>query len=235
MIVALRVLIVALAALSLSGCVSTVSGIAVRAHHAGLSSDLPDVPAMTEADLDRVLLSIGDLNGIMGATGLRIDKQFSEMTDHTDDVSDPECLGAIYGAEEQVYATSGWTALRDEVVRERGDGNDHWVEQIAVLYPSEAKSAKFFELSHDQWQNCAGTSIETYGDDFTYWWDIEDLNATDAVLSQTVRQRDADGWACQHTLAVASNLIVEAWACSYDIGDEAQAIVSDMLANAAKK
>jgi len=34
---------------------------------------------------------------------------------------------------------------------------------------------------------------------------------------------------------VVSNVTVEAWACSYDVKDEAAAIANDMVANAAKK
>ncbi len=57
------------------------------------------------------------------------------MTDSSDKVSDPDCLGAMFGAEEAVYKGSGWTAVRDVVAREPEDDNDHWIEQTAVIYP----------------------------------------------------------------------------------------------------
>ena len=81
------------------------------------------------------------------------------MTDHSGEVSDPDCLGAIYGAEEPVYAGSGWTALRDQIAREPGEDNEHWVEQTAVLYPSAEKAQKFFDESKSSWQRCAGYSV----------------------------------------------------------------------------
>jgi len=65
-------------------------------------------------------------------------------------VSDPDCLGAIYGAEEPVYAGSGWTAMRDQVAREPGEENEHWVEQTAVLYPSAEKAQKFFDENKER-------------------------------------------------------------------------------------
>jgi hypothetical protein len=54
------------------------------------------------------------------------------------------------------------------------------------------------------------------------------------MITQVTTQEDADGWACQHALSVVSNLTVEAWACSYDVGDEAATIADEMIANAAK-
>ena len=84
----------------LTGCVSTVAGTAVSAQHAGSVN----VPRLDEAALDRVMLSIGELNGIVGSTSMKITSELEEMTDHSGNVSDPDCLGVMYGAEEPVYA-----------------------------------------------------------------------------------------------------------------------------------
>ena len=47
------------------------------------------------------------------------------MSDNLDVASDPDCLGAVMGSEEAVYADSGWTAVRDQVVAEEND--EHWI------------------------------------------------------------------------------------------------------------
>jgi hypothetical protein len=219
------------ASVLLSGCVSTVSGTAVRAQHAAPV----DVPALTEAKLDDVLLSIGELNGIVGSTQMKVTNEMEEMTDHSAYVSDPDCLGAIYGAEEPVYAGSGWTAIRDQVAKEPGEDNEHWVEQTAVIYPSTEKAQKFFDDSKSSWEGCAGYSVSVDDDDATYLWQIDSVTAEDTLITQLTAQEDADGWACQHALSVVSNLTVEAWACGYSIKDEAATIANDMIANAAKK
>jgi PknH-like extracellular domain len=223
--------VVIAASVLLSGCVSTVPGTAVRAQNAGPI----DVPPLTEAKLDNVLLSIGELNGIMGSTQMKVTSELEEMTDHSADVSDPDCLGAIYGAEEPVYQGSGWTAMRDQVAREPGENNDHWIEQTAVLYPSAEKAQKFFDESKSSWENCSGYSISVSDIDATYLWQIDDVTAEDTVITQTTTQEDAEGWACQHALSVVSNLTVEAWACGYDIKNEATTMADEMVANAAKK
>ena len=49
----------------------------------------------------------------MGSTQMKLTSELDEMTDHSADVSDPDCLGAVYGAEEDpVYAGTDWTAVR---------------------------------------------------------------------------------------------------------------------------
>jgi hypothetical protein len=215
----------------LSGCVSSVSGTAVRAQNAGPV----DVPLLEESKLDDVLLPIGELNGIVGSTQMTITVELEEMSDHSAEVSDPDCLGAIYGAEGPVYDPSGWTAMRDQVAREPDEDNDHWVEQTAVLYPSAEDAQEFFDDSKAAWEDCAGSAISVDDVDASYLWQIDNVAAEDTLITQLTTQEDADGWACQHALSVVSNLTVEAWACGYSITEEAATIANDMVANAAKK
>ncbi|MGW0160516.1 sensor domain-containing protein [Mycobacterium sp. NPDC003323] len=221
---------VAIGCALLTGCSSTVSGQAVRDPDAAPL----DVPPLRETQLDDVLLSIGDINDIMGSSTMEITGELDQMVDHSGDVSDPECLGAIFGAEQPVYGDSGYTAVRDQVSREPDEDNEHWVEQTAVLYPSAADAQRFFEDSQSMWENCAGTSIGIDDGLDTYTWQIEDVTVTDTVLTQVTVQDDAEGWECQHALSFVSNVTVEAWACSYGAGDEAADIAAQMVENAGK-
>lgn len=215
----------------LSGCVSTVTGTAVLPQGAAPL----DLPPLEESQLDDVMLSIGELNGIVGSTEMKVTSEIEEMTDHSGDVSDPECLGAVYGAEETVYQGTGWTAMRDQVAREPTDDNDHWVEQTAVIYPSAANAHRFFEDSKASWEKCASYTVTVGGDEMSSLWDIDKVTTEDDMITQTSIQQHADGWGCQHALSVASNLTVEAWACSYSPGDEAAEIAEKMIARAAKR
>jgi hypothetical protein len=216
--------IVIAASVLLTGCVSIVAGTAVRA---------PTAHPLDEARLDDVMLPIGELNGIVGSTQMTVTSELEKMTDHSAAVSDPDCLGAIYGAEEPVYAGSGWTAMRDQVAREPGENNDHWVEQAAVLYPSATEAQQFFDDSKSSWRDCAGDSLSV--DDGEAIWEMDKVTVEDNLITQMSVQVDADGWACQHALSVVSNLTVEAWACGYSISDEAATIATEMIANAAEK
>jgi hypothetical protein len=218
----------------LSGCVSTVSGAALRSQ--GDRSPGPaEVPTLAESDLDRVLLSTGEVNGVMDATGIRVTASSQKMSDNSDGVSDVDCLGAIYGAEELVYHGSDWTAVRDEVLQEPATDNAHWVEQIAVLYPSADKAQKFIDKARATWQKCGDTSIDIDNADVHSTWRIDQPDVSGDILTQVSTQRNAGGWGCQHALAGASNLVVEAWACNNSISDEGKTIATEMLTNASKK
>lgn len=213
----------------ITGCSSTVSGQAVRDPDA----TAVDVPPLRENELDDVLLAIGDINDIMGSDTMEVTGELDQMVDHSRDVSNPDCLGAIFGAEQPVYGDSGYTAVRDQVSREPDADNAHWVEQTAVLYPSADDAQRFFDDSQSMWENCAGTSIDIDDGTDSYTWQIEDVTAGDTVLTQVTTQDDADGWECQHALSFVSNITVEAWACSYGAGDEAADIAAKMVENAA--
>ena len=215
------------AALLLSACVSTVQGTATRQ---GQDQDPENVPLLDEADLDGVLLSIGELNGIVGSTRMKITSDLDEMTDNSAGISDPDCLGAIYGAEEPVYDGTDWTAVRDQVAREPSDDNDHWVEQTVVLYPVAADARDFFDTSAASWQDCANNAIAVSDGDFV--WELEEVDVSDTLISQMASQEDANGWACQHALSLVANVTVEAFACGYRISDEAVEIANAMIENA---
>lgn len=214
----------------LCGCVSTVAGVAIRATGAAPEG----VPPLRETQLDDVLLSIGELNGIVGSTQMAVTSELQEMTDHSGDVADPACLGAIYGAEAPVYADFGWTAMRDQVAREPVEDNPHWVEQTAVLYPSEAHAQRFFEASAANWRKCAGAPVGVDDGIATYAWDLDEVFTSGDMITQVSVQQNAGGWGCQHALSVVSNVTVEAWACSYSLGDEAATIATEMIDNAVK-
>lgn len=212
----------------LSGCANEVKGTAVRSHGAGPLN----VPPLDEAKLDEVLLSVEVLNRIVGSTRMEVASELDEMTDHSAEVSDPDCLGAVYGAEEPVYAGTGWTAMRDQLVREPDEDNDHWVEQTAVLYPSADNAQMFFADSTLTWQDCANAAIGV--GEGNYLWELDDVGVGETLITQRTTQEGADGWACQHALSVVSNLTVEAWACGYSITDEAAEIADEMVRNAAR-
>ena len=229
-----RILLVGLvvaAVTALTGCVSTVSGTAVR----NASTVPSDVPKLDGSALDKVLLSIDEINDVMGTTDLEVTSDIDDMTDSSDKVSDPDCLGAMFGAEEAVYKGSGWTDVRDVVAREPDEDNDHWIEQTAVIYPEAGNAKRFFEKSRSIWEKCADSSLAVDTEDTSSLWEFEKVTAGDGLITQIATQEDADGWGCQHALAAASNLTAETWVCAYNLGDEASTMAIDIVNKAAEK
>ncbi len=217
-------------AASLSACTSTVTGNAVRDKDAAPF----DVPPLKESQLDRVMLSIEEVNSIVGSTDLEVVSEMEEMSDNSRAVSDPDCLGVLFGAEEKVYDGSDWTAVRDQVIREPTDDKEHWIEQTVVLYPKAVQAEKFFEQSQSDWEQCGGFSIAVDDSESSYIWEIHDVVAKEDLISQVTTQEDSDGWQCQHALSVVSNVTVETFACAFDINDEAVEMAHAMVENAAK-
>ena len=193
------------------------------------------VGALKESDIDHIMLTVDEIGDIVGARDLQVILEIGEMSDNADSVSDPDCLGAIFGAEDAVYEGTDWTAVRDQVVGDDEDQREHWVEQTVVLYPSERQARDFFDDSSAAWDQCAGFSVAVDDYEATYIWHVEDLETRDDVIAQITVQEDFDDWQCQHALSAVSNLTVETWACAFGIHDEAVEIAEKMLQNAASR
>jgi PknH-like protein len=218
------------AAVASSGCASTVKGVAVR----DVDAKPTDVRPLREAQLDDVMLSIAQLNGIAGATQMEVVLSGDRMSDNSDAVSDPDCLGSIFGAEDLVYRSSDWTAVRDQVAKEPRDDNQHWMEQTAVLYETERAAGDFVDASTAAWRGCGGFSVAVDDGATSSIWQIDDVRVDGDVVTQKVAQEDSDGWECQHALSAVANLSVETIACAFGVNDEAVSMVSAMMANAAR-
>jgi hypothetical protein len=218
-------------AVMLSGCTSVVSGHALRDKDAAPLY----VPPLKESQLAGVMLGIDELNSILGTSDMEVVSEMEEMSDNSHAVSDPDCLGVIFGAEEKVYDGSDWTAVRDQVVREPGDDKEHWVEQTVVLYPAADNAQKFFDDSKSNWEQCGGFSVAVDDDESSYIWQVNDVEAKGDLISQVTTQEDSGGWECQHALSVVSNVTVETWACAFGIKDEAVEMAQEMVKSAAKK
>ena len=204
----------------LTGCTQTVEGTARLAHTPARSS------------LDGVLLDAPEINKIMGTSDMEVVESTQALTDTSADVSDTECIGALYHAEEVVYADSGWGDLIDEIVTEPDAYGEHWVEQTAVRFPSREDAETFLAKTKEAWTNCIGKSItiDDHPDEFV--WRFEGVSMDGASVSQTARQDDSDGWACRHVMRSAASLIIEVSTCGETFDGEADTIAERSAANA---
>lgn len=216
--------------LLVGGCSQTVSGTAVRPAATATSG----VPLLSERHVEEVLLPVAELNRIVGSTAMIVTSDLDQMTDHSGDVSDPACVGAIYGAEAPAYAGSGWTAVRDQVVREPGDNNQHWLEQTAVLYSSEEQARAQVESARNMWDSCSALDVTVNDGVVQSVWRLAPTVVDGPLVTQMSVQQDTGGWGCQHAMSALSNLSVEAWACGFGSADEAATIATEMVAKAAE-
>lgn len=212
-----------------AACTSVVDGAAVRGDSASPTAILG------EGDLDGILLDDEELNNLLGGSDIEVTDEVDEMTDDSADVSDPDCIGALYTAEEPVYADTGYTAVLTRLASESGDEYEHWVEETAVVMPSAQDAEEFVAESAQQWQGCAGRTVSISDGEDWYDWDLSDAVRTDGILSQRSTALDSIEWQCEHALAAASNVVLEASVCAEQITDEATKLLTEMVAKAAER
>lgn len=223
-----------LAACAAAGLVATLAGCATDvAGTAQVAKDDAHPRELQKADLARIPASVVAVNTIMNATMIREVGTSERMNDSSDSVSNRDCLGAVLAAEELVYSGSDWTAVRNQILQEPGTSNDHWVEQVAVLYPSAKKATNFVEESKSLWQKCENASVDVDSGSNVSTWDVGAPGTSAAILTQLVTQRDVPDWRCQHALTSTSNVVIEVWACGRGIVDQGHALAAEMVKNAA--
>ena len=186
------------------------------------------VPDLSEPSLERVLLSEGEINEILGGSEVRVVGTAGEvLSDLSDDISDVDCVGVQHTAQEVAYRGTGWTAVRDEVLRD--EDNDHFVNQTVVLFRSSDQAAEFFQTSTTQWRECANTTLVESDDDGDSTWNVGDVSEVRDNLVSMELELEGARRVCQHAMGVVANLVAETVACSNNISDEAESIVTATL------
>lgn len=178
--------------------------------------------------LSSILLSAGEINGIMGASGMQPGDNYQEMSTSPPSLSNPDCLGALWGAESRTYSGSGYTGVNGVVMKEPGAHHDHWVNQAAVTFPSADKAQAFVKASANKWKACAGQVVTYTQDGATYRWTFLPLTGNSPTISQMDTQEDANGWACQRGLSAVSNVVIDVNACGIHITNEGSQITDKM-------
>lgn len=212
--------VVALAA-ALTGCDRAVSGVAVRD---------PNTPAgkiLEKSALDDVLLSVDELDDILGTSTLDIKLDEKKLLDQSDAMADPSCAASAFGGQEELFGDSGYTGVRHQVFRESGAGSGYLAEQIVVSYPSGDDAKTLLEKAKTTWQDCAGT-MTTYGSSGAVDWSVDDVESDDSSISQFSTLPDVSG-GCSHSMDVSANVVVETWVCGPDSNGEALTIAKDIV------
>lgn len=193
----------------------------------------PPRPLMAPEHAGSILLSADQVNSFMNASGMvPADTPRQAMFQDSVTLSKPECLGALYSAEDTVYKGSGWSGVAGQVVREPGNNPDHFVVQSAVVFPTVDQAHAFLTDSIGKWKDCAGQVVGVTTDGNTYRWTFGQLTGGDPKIEVLNTQEGEGGWACQHVLDTASNVLADVVSCAYHITDEGSRIADRMIANA---
>jgi PknH-like extracellular domain len=206
-----------------TGCTHVVAGTAKP-------GDVTAPDGQSSAGLGSMLLGVKEINTVMGADAIEVAETFEDMTDHSAEISDVACLGALYNAEEVVYQNSGWTDVADQVLTEVTAEAGHWVEQSVVAFASGDDASKFYETSKNNWQDCLGQNVSVFDQDYEFLWEFDGFTVDDTTITNSAFQVDGAGWTCEHSLRAVSDFVVEASTCGMALDEESVEIV-EALAN----
>nr|WP_244897774.1 sensor domain-containing protein [Mycobacterium alsense] len=187
-------------------------------------------PPVAADALKRFLLSPEQINSAMGAADMKVTNSRDEMSDDSATMTPRECLAIDGSAQAQVYAKSGFSALRDETLGlQEGDNLTHFAEQAVVLFPTAKQASAFFGASAQQWQACHDY---THVQSRTHWT-VGAISNANGVLSTVTTLQDApsSGWkACGRALTAKNNVVVDVNTCSGDPKNSAVDVANQIAA-----
>ena len=182
---------------------------------------------IVERELDGLLLSPEQINGAMRAKDMTVTKRRFAMSDDSATMKPKECLAIDGAAQAQVYADSGFIAVRDEALND-GDNFTHFAEQAVVLFPIAKQANAFFTTSAQQWPACHHYTHTQSGTQ----WTVGPISNTDGTRSTVATQENAraGGWACGRALEIRNNVLVDVNTCSADPANSAVDIANQIAA-----
>jgi hypothetical protein len=182
---------------------------------------------VVERELDDLLLSPEQISPMIGAAQMAVTRRHDAMSDDSATMKPRECLAIDGSAQAEVYADSGFTAVRDRALND-GDNFTHYAEQAVVLFPTAKQAGLFLIASALRWPACHGYTHIQSGTE----WIVGPISDTDGALSTIATQQNAraGGWACGRALAVKNNVIVDVNTCSPDPKNSAVDIANQIAA-----
>lgn len=186
------------------------------------------VAPVGEKQLRDLLLTPEEINPIMGVSDMKANAPHDVLADDSATMQPRECLAIDGVAQEQVYAHSGFSAVREQSVSD-GEDNVHYVDQAVVLFPTAKQAEAFFDASAGQWPECQDYTHTQSGSE----WTAGRIANAEGVLSTLATQQNAgdSAWqACGRALTAVNNVVVDVNTCSADPKDSAVVIARQIAA-----
>ena len=178
-------------------------------------------------ELDELLLSPEQIDPLIGAKDMAVTRRHDALSDDSATMRPKECLAIDGSAQAQVYADSGFTAVRDQALND-GDNWTHYAQQAVVLFPTAKLARAFLVTSFFRWPVCHQYTHIQSGTQ----WTVAPISDTDGALSTIATQQEAraGGWACGRALTLKNNVIVDVNTCSPDPQNSAVDIANQIAA-----
>ena len=159
--------------------------------------------------LNGLLLSVDQINTAMGTTDMSSVGTMTAMQDNSSWVSDQACLPLSAAAQAKVYAGTGYSAVRAQVVAK---AQQNTVDQAVVSFSSAQEAGSFFTASAQSWQACSNRQFTLSANGNSQVNTVGPLSNTNGTLSATVTPANSLG-VCDRALTVANNVAIDVTAC----------------------
>jgi hypothetical protein len=173
-------------------------------------------PPVAEAALEGLWLSAADINTAMGTTGMTVAGTYTTFVDDSGIVPDKACRITAIDADSDSYADSGWTAMREQSLRERGHHAGHYADQAVVLFPSVDKAAAFYTATAQRWPACSNRDFtRTPAGQPSQQWTVGSISNAGGTLSNTITEQGGSGEICERAVTVTNNVAIDISTCSH--------------------
>ncbi len=233
--VRVQLAVLAGACMLVAGCSDVVNGTAVAGDKAGLANQTP----ILVSALDDLLLDPSQINSALGATSMKVWYAAKGMWDWSKNVDDKNCLAVDGAAQDEVYAGTGWTAMRGQRLDDSIDDSKdrkHYAIQAVVAFPNARDASNFYNSSVQRWKSCSNRRFDdVIPNQPATLWSVGDVTNDNGMLTSSQVQEGGDGWTCQHALTVRNNLAIDIVTCAYtELGPSAIEIANQIATKVAK-
>jgi eukaryotic-like serine/threonine-protein kinase len=191
------------------------------------------VPPITSAALSGLLLTPEQVAALIGADALVQESFADSVTDDSQKFLQKDCTGVMAPAQQLVYADTGWTAARSQVLRNAGDGPRFYdVTQAVIALPNADAANKLLAAQKSQWAHCSGRTLTLASPTppTPQLWTAGTPADTGGTLTMTQTLKGGGGMECERALAVRNNIAVDISACRYDVTNQAVDILNGIAA-----
>ncbi|MGV0992442.1 MAG: sensor domain-containing protein [Mycobacterium sp.] len=222
--------------LTLSSCAATTAGTA-----------MPTAPPPTAETLSSLLLSAPEVDAALAGTekgrrpetttGVVVTREVSTPWNDSAHFDDTDCLAVAGAAQTGVYAGTGFTGMRGQVLREPPASGawSHYAVQAVVLFPTAAAAGDFFARSQQSWAGCSDRELSYPQDSRApqmapdQVWSVGPAGTERGVLTVSRTESGPQQWSCQRALSVGGNVAVDVEACSLDGPTTAAAEIAGLI------
>jgi hypothetical protein len=191
----------------------------------------PPPPVFPASAVDDVLLSPSEVNEILGTSAvatsegrglLKVADTTYGMSDNSEIVTPPACVGLLFGAEYSAWGGSGFLEMRNQTLRpdqyasyDNSVPTPSEIEQTVAVFSTADQAQAFMTTSQNQWERCAGGEVRRRYIESGHTYTVGQVQREGGLL--TVSMAAVSGLnganACQHALGVRDNVVVGSRSC----------------------